>query len=141
MRELIITTRKMVNGDCTKADVDTAALRFTIHQVHFNYPARLVMYRSEHARNIEYVTGLPIKRQASMLPVEQLAQAQFTTDFGWLDFDDHTRDHYRGQFHVWPHWLPIENVVTEKGTLFCAIEARAGNFKHKINFEIKLLVN
>lgn len=108
--------------------------QFSIISVHFNYPARLILYTSEDKRYKD------AERSFAIVPDREIVLAQFNSCFGVTDLDHRTPERYR--FHnppyVFPSWFPLE--IKQAGQIFAAVESRCGFKKDKFNIEVKLII-
>jgi hypothetical protein len=131
---LTLNTKKAINGDLVKAELQLPAGRCQIIAVHMNYPCRAVLYVVDSG---DLIRTRDMNRLPSMPPPEGV-QASFMGVFAGVDFDARTVEEYRKHPWVWPHWLP----VTVKGfkPVPVLIESRAGTAKHKINLKVDLVI-
>lgn len=135
-----ITTKKMVNGDVYLADfpVPGIARKITLERISMNYPARVTLYGSASARSKD------ANRLASV-PPGNAAEFEVLAVFTIIDFDltqpprnpeayEWLRQPYAGKGKE-QFWQPV-TINTDAGIIYVQVEARAGNAKTKINFEI-----
>lgn len=137
MKLIEITTRKMVNGEATKAELPLGAVRATILRVDMNYPCRVVLYHDQRARDKDYGDS---RQPSTPAPLGVQAEIIGTYCHTFFDFSPLHFNGNRWLLRKPVDWQPVEIFAVSPGTVPCMIEARAGNAKHKPNFIIRFYI-